>query len=89
MLEPGASRATCEPWLRLVAASVLQAVDDLCSPDELTALDALMWWLSDEPEWWLSVCGFEPEPNKALLQALDGGDYAKHKHKRKLSRALA
>lgn len=84
------SKATVEPWLRLAVASVLQAVDDLLSPDALTAVDALLWWLSDEPLWWLSVCGHEvSSPESTLLLALGGGDYAKQKHKRrKLSGAL-
>ena len=72
-----------EPWLRLACGAVLQAVDDLCSPDAIAALDALCFWLSDECLWWLDAIGYSPEPERALLLALDGEAYAKKKHLRR------
>lgn len=66
-----------EPWLALAAGSVLQACYDLLSPDAITAVDALLWWLSDESQEWLDILGYSPEPEQALLFALGSGKYAK------------
>jgi len=85
-----ASRGTVYPMLRLAAGAVLQAVNDLGSPDVVVSVDALCWWLSDDCGLWLDAVGYPLEPGLALRAALDGRRYAKKAHnKHKLERALA
>ena len=81
------SRAVVEPELNMVNGVVAQAVYDLRSPDIVRAVDALCFWLSDECVFWLDACGYEPEPVRALAQALYGAKYEKTHKKHTLKRA--
>jgi hypothetical protein len=84
--QKSASRAVVEPELHMINGVVVQAVYDMRSPDMLRAVDALCFWLSDECSFWLDACGYEPEPVRALVQAIYGARYAKTK-RNKLIRA--
>jgi len=61
-----ASLAKIDGQARLAAAVVVRSIDDLCSDDGLTALDALAWWLDDGPTWLDAITEAPPPPEVAL-----------------------
>lgn len=81
------SKAVVEPELNMVYGVVEQAVYDIRSPDVVRSVDALCFWLSDECIFWLDACGYEPDPERVLVQAIYGAKYEKTHQKRTIKRA--
>jgi hypothetical protein len=52
------SPAAQNPWIRLTAGILRQAVADLRSPDPCLSLDALEFWLSEDAAVLLEAVGF-------------------------------
>lgn len=76
--DPPASLVIIEPAAALAANVLLQAVRDLAGSDLLLALDALGWWLSDAPAWWLGCLGIAENEQKIFVRAIvKGGKHAK------------
>jgi hypothetical protein len=53
-------------WKALGRDVILQAFRDLRDPDPLTALDALLWLISDAP-FWLDGLGMDYDPVRVLV----------------------
>ena len=60
MSRAGTIPPKADPWRRLAAALVNQAVKDLQSPDTLQALDALLWFVDDQAEVYLTALDVWP-----------------------------
>ena len=58
------------PWLRLGAGVVSQAVQDFNGQDLLKAIDALLWFLDEGPVW-LDYLNFERDPDKIFILLLE------------------
>jgi hypothetical protein len=76
-LRPGTTAK--DPIVRLSAAVLLAAVDDLRSDDPVKALTCLCWWLGPDPGVWLDACGMGEIPTERVIFSLKRGV---HGHKK-------
>jgi hypothetical protein len=60
------SPAAADGWLQLAAGILKQAAADLNSKDPALALDALAFWLSEDPQVYLNVLGVNVDLNKSF-----------------------
>jgi len=61
-----------DPWMRLVAAIVERAVNDLGDIDPISALDALDWFLGDAYVY-LDALGYELDTDQILEKVVNYG----------------
>ena len=64
-------RAEIDPHTRLAFGVLKKALKDLNAADPLVALDALLFWLDEGPDW-LIMLGIEPGDQIYLKKLVEG-----------------
>lgn len=76
-----ASRASQEPYVRLAAAVIANAMKDLRERDPVRALDALLWLMGDGLLFLRCLDGFEGIDPVGLLEAITKGERMNRQNK--------
>lgn len=76
-----ASRAAIEPYVRLAAAIIANAMKDLRERDTIRALDALLWLMGDGLLFLRCLDGFEGIDPVGLLEVISKGERMERQNK--------